>query len=113
MEQEVGFSNFEIHKGWFSETMPQLKPKQLFSLVHLDCDLYQSTYDALEYLFSHQCLPTGSVLMFDDWSCNKNSPLYGQQKAWADIVEKFNVQATDRGYYGIGSHVKVIIDYTK
>src|SRR5581483_6923515 len=37
-----------IHQGWYSETVKKIPDSTSFSVVHVDCDLYQSTIEALE-----------------------------------------------------------------
>ncbi|KAF7787113.1 hypothetical protein PRUB_a3979 [Pseudoalteromonas rubra] len=111
IRSQLDFNNFQTYEGWFNETLPTIAAGTQFSLVHLDCDLYESTMQVLEHLLANNMLSAGAVLMFDDWSCNNNSPLYGQQKAWTDICDKYQIVFNDREYYGFGSHVKVIHSY--
>jgi len=46
--------------GWFSESMPKFKARLAY--IHLDPDYYQSTRDALKYLWPQ--LSVGGVVMF-------------------------------------------------
>lgn len=57
----------DLHKGWFSETVPKFlaeNPHAAFSLIHIDCDLYSSTKDALEPTIER--LSPGGVILFDE-----------------------------------------------
>ncbi len=107
LAQQYQFERVNIYDGWFEDTMSSIPKGQKFALVHLDCDLYQSTYDVLDYLIGHRHLAEGAMLLFDDWSCNRASPNYGQQKAWADISRKYLLEVTDFDYYGLGAHRKI------
>jgi hypothetical protein len=98
-----------IHHGWFSDTMAKLPSSQKFGLVHIDCDLYQSSYEVLQNLFTNDRLTDGAMLMFDDWLCSRGSS--GQQKAWLEIVEQFNPTFTFLGYYA-NSCAKIIVHRT-
>lgn len=113
LNSQLKFSDFSIYQGWFEETMVQIKPEERFALVHLDCDLYESTYQVLDYLFTHELLSKGAILLFDDWSCNGNLPEFGQQRAWADICDKYDIQFEPRGHYGLGSYILAIRGYSK
>jgi len=70
-----------MHPGWFSETLKT--PQPAFDLVHLDCDLYQSTKDVLDKIV----LNDGAVLLFDDMTgyefCQDH-----QMKAWFEFLEE-------------------------
>jgi hypothetical protein len=51
-------------KGWFRDTLPNAGIRQL-ALARLDGDLYESTYDALSYLYP--LLSPGGYLIIDDY----------------------------------------------
>ena len=52
-------------EGWFKDTLPNAPIKKL-SLIRLDGDLYESTYQALEALYPK--LSTGGFCIIDDYS---------------------------------------------
>ena len=59
-----------LHKGLFSETLPawvEAHPEPL-RLLHVDCDLYESTAEALRAL-APRIVP-GTVLLFDEYLMN-------------------------------------------
>jgi hypothetical protein len=92
-------SRIEIHEGWYSETIPKLEPGLKLAMVHIDCDFYQSTMEVLDGLFKIDALTDGCALFFDDWYCNRGSPQWGEQRAWADIVAKHRPRYSDWGAY--------------
>jgi len=53
-----------VIKGFFEDTLPQLNAEK-YSLVHIDCDLYQSYMTCLEHAYPRM-LP-GSIMVFDDY----------------------------------------------
>lgn len=57
-------------KGLVENTIPAQAPEQI-SLLHLDSDLYQSTYHELTHLFPR--LTRGGVLVIDDYGSWKGS----------------------------------------
>lgn len=56
--------NVVIYKGLFSETLPQIKDK-MFSLVHIDVDLYSSVKECCEFFYSK--VTNGGIMVFDDY----------------------------------------------
>jgi hypothetical protein len=87
--QALGFdSQIKFYKGFFENTLHNLKDEK-FSLVHLDCDLYQSYKECLNFFYD-KVLP-GGYIVFDEYSFSKD--VYpGAQKAidefMADKPEK-------------------------
>jgi hypothetical protein len=75
-----------VHKGFFSETLKH-PPKVKASIVHFDCDLYQSTVEVFDGLTRGDVFQDGTVLLFDDWNCNKAHPNYGQKRALREFLE--------------------------
>jgi hypothetical protein len=63
--------------GWFGQTLPRLQAER-WSLVRLDGDLYESTWDGLEHLYPQ--LSPGGFLIVDD---------YGTYGACADAVHGY------------------------
>ena len=69
--------NIQILKGFFNDTLPQLSEMK-FSIVHLDCDLYQSYMTCLDFLYP-RLLP-GGYMVFDEYDIAM--PVYpGARKA--------------------------------
>jgi O-methyltransferase len=75
-----------VQKGFYSQTLRD-PPKEKVSVAHIDCDLYQSTVEVLEGLHRGGCLQDGTVLLFDDWNCNKANPNFGERRALHEFLE--------------------------
>jgi predicted O-methyltransferase YrrM len=59
--------NVTLLKGWFSQTLPPFLEKNQhvgFALVHVDCDLYESTRDCLSLVLSR--VVPGGIVLFDE-----------------------------------------------
>ena len=59
--------NCSLIKGWFNETLPQFledKPDLSIGLLHIDCDLYDSTKTVLDKLLSKVSI--GGIILFDE-----------------------------------------------
>ncbi len=96
----LGDDKVRICPGFFQESVPKnIGPTQKFSLARFDCDLYQSTLEALDHLFAVDAMTDGSVLMFDGWSCNRSSNDYGMRRAWRETLEKHDIDYEDCGEY--------------
>jgi hypothetical protein len=67
-------STVKLVKGYFRDTLPQYSNRRL-SLVHLDCDIYQSYKECLEFFYPR--LNPGGLVLFDEYNdppwpgCNK------------------------------------------
>ncbi len=85
-----------VVSGWYKDTLCKLPPGQKFAVIHIDCDYYESTKQVLDHLLGHGMLSDGCTILFDDWYCNRGSPDYGEQRAWADAW------STHRGASPIG-----------
>jgi O-methyltransferase len=77
-------------RGWFDDTLTaETREKlklQTVAIAYVDCDVYQSTVPVLNFLGS--CLADGGVIVFDDWYCFGNDQDKGQQKAFAEWLER-------------------------
>lgn len=65
-------ANVVLHKGWFSDTLPEflLGNDQKLAFANIDCDLYSSTNDVFNCLSDR--VTKGSVLVFDEYLVNEN-----------------------------------------
>lgn len=98
-----------VIQGWFKDTVKTFR--NYLSVVHIDSDLYQSAIDVLDPLFAKRLITDGCMILFDDWNCNRASPEFGERRAWAEIVKKYNVEYSDAGAYGFMSHKFIVHGY--
>ncbi len=89
-----------LYPGWFSETLPTLSPTTRFAVVHVDCDLYESTVQVLTDLFEKKRISDGAILLFDDFFENRSSKKLGQRRAWEECKARFDLDITELGHYG-------------
>ena len=101
-----------IYEGWFSATISKFPAGTRLGLLHVDCDLYQSAKDVLEYVFSQKLVAEGAIILFDDWNCNRASNNLGERKVWAETVGKYRVVFSDLGSYGWASHKFIVHSYS-
>jgi hypothetical protein len=104
-------ARIELHPGWFSDTVKALPPETRFAMIHFDGDLYQSMMDALTPCFERGFISRGAVLCLDDWNCNKADPSYGERRAWKDLVDRFQIVASNCGDYATAATRFIIHSY--
>jgi hypothetical protein len=80
------------HKGFYT---PYIQLPEKAAIVHVDCDLYESTKIVL--YAAMPLLQQGSVIMFDDWNNNMASNEFGERKAVLDIFP--HARGDDAGAY--------------
>lgn len=59
------FPNVRIHKGFFRDTLDEVASRR-FSLVYVDCDIYESARECCEF-FYERMNPGGIMLFHDYW----------------------------------------------
>lgn len=59
--------NTVLHKGWFSETLPAFLVEEPapVALIHVDCDLYESTRTIFQLLRPR--IQPGTIIVFDEY----------------------------------------------
>lgn len=72
-----------LKEGWFKDTLNEKTKRDLkiskVAVAMLDCDLYESTIEVLNFLKNN--IQDGGIIMFDDWFLYKAKKDLGQQKA--------------------------------
>lgn len=78
-------------KGMFEETLYQKLGNKRFSVVFVDCNLYESTKYALE--FSYPRLSEGGVIIFDEYEDKKKGkPDHGETVAANEFCVKNGIR---------------------
>ena len=91
---------FKIHKGWYKNTLLKIKDSQKFSLIHIDCTLYESSKDVFENIFKRKLISIGGMILIKTFHQYLNSDSLGEQKAFLEMAEKYAVTFEDLGDYG-------------
>lgn len=63
--------------------------------VDVDCDLYSSTVEALDFMFRNKLIVKGTILGFDDWGGTEGwqTASDGESKAFVEMLDKYQVKA--------------------
>jgi asparagine synthase (glutamine-hydrolysing) len=80
----------EIVKGKYENVLPNSMDKNVFSLVHIDCDWYESSKAVYNYLKSR--LKPGAIIQVDDYSNWEGSKRAFQEVDW---LSKFHTHFVD------------------
>jgi len=72
-------------KGWFRDTLPAIPVEQL-AVLRLDGDMYESTWQALFYLYPK--LSPGGFLIVDDWSLARARQAVNDYRTRHKIVDQ-------------------------
>lgn len=80
--------NYDIVPGFYKDTLAD-RPLTFFppgsiAFAYIDCDMYSSTVDVLEFLKPR--LKHGMIIAFDDYWCHSESGMSGERRAF---VERF------------------------
>ena len=103
----VNWDKTYLIEGYFQNTLNDaLKhtyDMDIASIVLIDCDLYTSTVDVLNFIESLLAKPT--IVMFDDWNCFEEDDNRGQRRAFREFLltqmNKFSVtELFSYGLYG-------------
>lgn len=62
---QSGARSFDLVRGWFDKTVPELQLREPIALLRLDGDLYDSTMVCLKGLFDS--VVAGGLIMIDDY----------------------------------------------
>jgi O-methyltransferase len=88
-EEGVDLSKVEFVEGWYNHTCIATTKERLglkaAAICWIDCDLYQSTKEVLNFI--KDLIVDGTILVFDDWFCFRGSPFRGQQRAFREFQE--------------------------
>jgi len=82
--------------GFYSDSLPTLEVESLrpAAILDIDCDLYSSTYEVLDFMATNSLIKPGTIIIYDDWG---GSPGYitqadGESRAHKEICEKYNMK---------------------
>lgn len=93
-----------LWQGFFSTSLPRLmrtlnaeqrgtsdahipRPRPAV-VVDIDCDIYEGTIEAMEWLIHHQLLVAGTLVYYDDW----RQHVEGEVKAHYELEKRFKLK---------------------
>jgi hypothetical protein len=97
--------NVRLVTGWFKDSLPIFLQdhKDNFALIHIDCDIYQSTKDIFTHLETR--LVKGTIIIFDEFF---NYPNWKQHEYKA--FQEFLTKSAKKFRYLCYAHTQVAIE---
>ncbi len=90
IKSKTGYSIVDqnIIKGFYSDSLTFDLQKRLprIGVVHIDVDLYSSTFEVLHFI--KPLIDIGTVILFDDWYCFAPGQNKGESKAFNEFLQK-------------------------
>jgi hypothetical protein len=65
--------------GFYADTLPGAADPETVAFAHIDCDMYSSAAEALEWLSTR--MQNGMIVAFDDYFCASTDQLSGERRA--------------------------------
>ena len=77
----------DLEVGMFAKTLSASVPSKYdrIALLHVDCDLYESTVDV--FAGAHAAFQDGTIVLFDDWFLYKGNPHRGEARAFTEFLQ--------------------------
>ena len=106
----VDWSKINLIEGFFNDSLND-KTRKTFdmkkiSVALIDCDLYSSTVDVLNFI--QKMVIDKTILIFDDWNAFDKDNNRGQRKAFREFSAS-NKNITAEDYFSYGAYGKVFI----
>lgn len=105
----VDWNRTVLIQGYFSETLNEQTRREhaieRASVIMVDCDLYSSTKEVLDWCYP--LLAQETVFLFDDWDSSASGE--GEQRAFAELLEAHpELDAEELGSYSPRSRVFLV-----
>ena len=86
-------NNCILHKGLFKDSVAPFlgENKEQVAYLHLDADLYSSTYDVLDSLANQNRIQRNTIIVFDEYQCYPGAEDH-EMKAWKEISDKYHLK---------------------
>jgi O-methyltransferase len=89
------YTPIELVSGFYKESLTKelaesLKDKKA-SCIHIDCDIYQSTLECMDWIFANDLALPDSVWRFDDWISTPEWTA-GESRAMLEISQKYDLR---------------------
>lgn len=84
-ENLAPWPNIELIPGWYDQVLTNALKNTIEppGLIHIDCDIYSSTYTVLSWL--RNLIKTGTTFIFDEWPVS-------EYKAWEQTMNGVEVE---------------------
>ncbi len=102
--KSVDLGRVHCVKGFYRDTLTEATkrslPLRVAAIVWIDCDLYESTVQALDFVVDY--VQDGTVMIFDDWFAYRADPNRGERRAFAEWLGRHpELSATEYHRFGV------------
>lgn len=89
------FNNIFLYNTYFDklDNIPCFDVRLNALLIHIDCDLYISTKQALDWCFKHNMVKEHTLIAFDEFKSTDR--LSGEQLAWQEIASQYKFESEE------------------
>lgn len=98
-------SDYKLVRGFYETSLPEFQENNKetnIAFAYIDCDLYSSTVDVLDFLEKH--LKNGMILAFDDYYCLSDSQPSGERVAFEEFCKRLSAKWHFSSYRTFGWH---------
>lgn len=99
---------FKVVEGSFADTLTQAAVPRVAAMIHVDCDLYESTKVVFERMLALDAIQDGTVLVFDDFNCARANPEFGERRAMHETFDA-HPRFSCEPWFSYGWHGQVCI----
>jgi predicted O-methyltransferase YrrM len=100
---------FTINVGMFADTLTRATAQRPAAIVHIDCDLYESTIQVLDRMLEFDLIQDGTVLIFDDYNCARANPEFGERRAMHETFDNHKRFSCEKWFsYGWHGEVRIV-----
>ena len=89
----VDDTRVHLVRGYYNESLNAERAERARPALYVDvdCDLYTSTFTALDWMFANRLIVPGTLIGYDDWV--QGGPT-GEQRAHHELMTKYAVRVT-------------------
>jgi O-methyltransferase len=99
---------FTVNVGAFADTLTREVARRPATIMHIDCDLYESTILVLDRMLEFDLIQDGTVLIFDDFNCARANPEFGERRAMHETFDNHKRFACEK-WFSYGWHGQICI----
>lgn len=99
IKRKVDYKHSIIIKSRFAnlKSLPLVPTMFPATLIHIDCDLFSATIEALDFMFMYNLIVPGTLIAYDEFRSTKE--LAGEERAHKVISSKYYVESDEVWHY--------------
>ncbi len=102
----INENQFRLVKGYFKDSLQNQPNSSLARIVFIDCDIYNASKDALNYI--SKIVQIGTIIILDDYFSYKGSENKGVYAAFNEFKKENKLTTRTLFYYGMGGIATIV-----